>query len=547
MNSRKDGQLGRTIGRYALWDEIASGGMATVHLGRLSGSGGFARTVAIKRLHPTYARDPDFVKMFVDEARLAARVQHPNVVPTLDVVELDDELFLVMEYVPGQSLDRLARATRRAGERIDPRLAVSVMSGVLHGLHAAHEATSERGEPLLIVHRDVSPQNVLVGTDGIARLLDFGVAKAVERAQSTAEGQVKGKVRYMSPEQLRSGGVDRRSDIFSAAIVLWEALAGRSPYRNLELGTVVSEIMHFEPKPPSLHAPNIPKALDEVVMRGLQRDPDQRFPTARDMAIALESAAPPVPPRIVGEWVSRLAHDELERRLALVARVESASATDSSDARVVALPPSPPPTADVQGSAPHADVEPSGTRWLELSGQQSPAAPAPALLSPDGRPSAPADVSTGISARVNVSVSTSPSNASVLDERRRALVIRWTAAAAAAGAALAGVLGIIYAANRPAQSGQRVSSVGAIVANSLRAQGRMIERTAQDTPPAASATNSAASAPEAHNKKRPVGNPPPRGTTVPMRPPPPAPTKPGCNPPYDVDSAGVKRYKVDCL
>src|SRR5437870_1182907 len=156
----------RIVGRYAIYNEIAAGGMATIHLGRLLGPVGFSRTVAIKRLHPQFAKDPEFVSMFLDEARLAARIRHPNVVPTLDVVATQGELFLVMEYVQGESLSRLGRVMRERKERILPRICASIMSGVLHGLHAAHEAHDERGEPLGIVHRDVSPHNVLVGGDG---------------------------------------------------------------------------------------------------------------------------------------------------------------------------------------------------------------------------------------------------------------------------------------------------------------------------------------------------------------------------------------------
>src|SRR5215471_9492239 len=162
----------RVIGRYALFGEIAAGGMATVHFGRLVGPVGFSRTVAIKRLHAQYAKDPDFVAMFLDEARLASRVQHPN------VVTMPSEVFLVMEYLQGESLSRLIRDARKAGELVPPGHAASIVAGMLHGLHAAHEAKSERREALNIVHRDVSPQNVLVGTDGAARVLDFGVAKA---------------------------------------------------------------------------------------------------------------------------------------------------------------------------------------------------------------------------------------------------------------------------------------------------------------------------------------------------------------------------------
>src|SRR6185295_12747149 len=150
------------------------------------------RTVAIKRLHAQFAKNPEFVSMFLDEARIAARIRHPNVVATLDVVATEGELFLVMDYVQGESLSRLAKATRIRKERIPPRVLASVMSGALHGLHAAHEAKNERGEPLSIVHRDISPQNILVGTDGTARVLDFGVAKASGRIQNTKEGHLKG-------------------------------------------------------------------------------------------------------------------------------------------------------------------------------------------------------------------------------------------------------------------------------------------------------------------------------------------------------------------
>src|SRR5271154_2384991 len=207
----------RSIGRYLLFGEIASGGMATVHFGRLSGPAGFSRTVAIKRLHPNLAKDPEFVAMFLDEARLAARIRHPNVIPTLDVVATEGEIFLVMDYVQGESLSRLIRAAVARGERIPPDMVAALMVGVLHGLHAAHEAKSDHGEPLGIVHRDVSPHNILVGTDGAARVLDFGVAKAIGRSQNTREGQIKGKLAYMAPEQVR-GSVSRRTDVYAASV-----------------------------------------------------------------------------------------------------------------------------------------------------------------------------------------------------------------------------------------------------------------------------------------------------------------------------------------
>ena len=205
------------LGRYALYEKIASGGMASVHIGRLLGPVGFARTVAIKRMHPQFAEDPEFVSMFLDEARLAARIRHPNVVQTLDIVSTDTELFLVMDFVQGESLARLIQSANSAGQHVPPEMVATIMVGVLHGLHAAHEAKDEQGEPLQIVHRDVSPHNVLVGTDGVARVLDFGVAKAAGRAQTTRDGQMKGKVAYMAPEQIR-GSVSRATDVYAASV-----------------------------------------------------------------------------------------------------------------------------------------------------------------------------------------------------------------------------------------------------------------------------------------------------------------------------------------
>ena len=212
------GPLTGTIGgRYALCGEIASGGMATVHLARQVGAAGFARMVAIKRLHERYSRDPDFVAMFLDEAHLVARIRHPNVVQTIDVVTEESELFLVMEYVHGESLLRMAQMAQRKSAVLPVRVVAAILAGALHGLHEAHEARGETGAPLGIVHRDVSPHNILIGTDGVARVLDFGVAKASQRIQTTQEGQLKGKLSYMAPEQIANQLVDRRTDVSAAA------------------------------------------------------------------------------------------------------------------------------------------------------------------------------------------------------------------------------------------------------------------------------------------------------------------------------------------
>jgi len=317
------------LGRYALYEKIASGGMASVHIGRLLGPVGFARTVAIKRMHTQFAEDPEFVSMFLDEARLAARIRHANVVPTLDVVTIEGELFLVMEYVQGESLARLNRITAARAERIPPNMTATLMVGVLHGLHAAHEAKNDRGEPLGIVHRDVTPQNVLVGTDGVARVLDFGVAKAVGRLQTTREGQLKGKLAYMAPEQLR-GTASRATDVYAAAVVLWETLTGKRLFAGENEADLFGRVLAGATVPPSHHVPGLPPALDEVTMRGLRMDPAERFATAREMARALENAAPLVATSVIGEWVEMIAKETLEERSTRIAAIETESASDST-------------------------------------------------------------------------------------------------------------------------------------------------------------------------------------------------------------------------
>jgi len=314
---------GRVVGRYSLHDKIASGGMASVHFGRLIGAIGFSRTVAIKHLHPNYSSDAEFVSMFVDEARLSARIQHPNVAVPLDVVlEEDGEIFLVMEYIHGETLAHLLSSARSAKVTIPLSVSAGILSGALHGLHAAHEAVDEQGAPLGIVHRDISPQNIIVGADGVPRVLDFGVAKAVSRCQSTHEGQLKGKLAYMAPEQMRSGPVDRRVDIFAAGIVLWEALAHKRLFKPEDPATALAMVLSEPISAPSIVNKEVPRALDQVVMKALERDIRARFQTAREFADAIEEAIPLASSRKVGDWVQRLCSQTLTERAVIVSRIE---------------------------------------------------------------------------------------------------------------------------------------------------------------------------------------------------------------------------------
>jgi eukaryotic-like serine/threonine-protein kinase len=313
----------REVGRYALYDELASGGMATVYLARLRGEVGFARVVAVKMLHAQYAREDAFRAMFLDEARLVSRIRHPNVVATLDVMQDEGELLLVMEYVHGETLARLLRQTSELGESVPLGVAVSIVADVLEGLHAAHEARSESGEPLRIVHRDVSPQNVLVAADGVAHVADFGVAKAVGRlAEKYSNQAVKGKAGYMPPEQMRGGG-DHRADIYAAGVVLWEALVGERLFTGDSFLEIVTKALDAPVPPPSSKRPDVTPELDAVVKRAVSHDPAKRFATAREMAVALEAAFPRARARDVGEWVKHAASDMLEQRRAQIERIET--------------------------------------------------------------------------------------------------------------------------------------------------------------------------------------------------------------------------------
>jgi serine/threonine-protein kinase len=311
--------------------------MATVHFGRLSGPVGFSRTVAIKRLHPQYAKDPEFVTMFLDEARLCGRIRHPNVVPTLDVVATEGEIFIVMEYVAGEAFSKLMKTSHQRQIPIPPRVAATIMSSVLHGLHSAHQTKDEHGRELGIVHRDVSPQNILVGSDGTTRVLDFGVAKAAGRIQTTRDGQVKGKIAYMPPEQLSGGVVSRQSDIYAASVVFWEALTGRRLFDGETEAIVLVRAIEGKIDPPSMFNPHLDYATDGVVMRGLARDPEHRFATARDMALAIEQTIGLASPYEVGEWVESIAADEIGRRARSIAEIESASMNANASAPRIGL------------------------------------------------------------------------------------------------------------------------------------------------------------------------------------------------------------------
>jgi eukaryotic-like serine/threonine-protein kinase len=278
-------------GRYEIIRVIASGGMAQVCLGRALGAGGFERLVAIKAMHAHLAAEPDFVDMFLDEARLAARIRHPNVVATLDVQQDEAGLFLVMEYVEGPALQSVLRQQRRARRKLPLDLTLRIFLDALAGLHAAHELTGADGEPLNLVHRDISPHNILVGVDGVARLTDFGVAHAESRLSTTRGAEVKGKFPYMAQEQIQRAPIDRRTDIYAAGAVFWEMLAGERLVRGDNDGQLLTQILKAERRSVQALNPAVPEEIEAVCQRALQREPDDRHATAAAFGAALEAAA----------------------------------------------------------------------------------------------------------------------------------------------------------------------------------------------------------------------------------------------------------------
>lgn len=530
----------RLVGRYALYGEIASGGMATVHFGRLLGPVGFSRTVAIKRLHAQFAKDPEFSAMFLDEARLAGRIQHPNVVSTLDVVALEGELFLVMEYVQGESLSKLLGTVHRRGGQIPPKVVSAIMSGVLHGLHAAHEATDERGQPLHIVHRDVSPQNVLVGTDGTARVLDFGVAKAVGRIQSTREGEIKGKLAYMAPEQMKGAAMDRRTDIYGAAVVLWETLTARRLFDGEHAGVVFTRVMSGDVAPPSRVMPGIPAVLDEIVARGLALDPNQRYPTARAFAMDLEDRVGIASPRHVGDWLAEVAGEALSKRAVRVKEIESISTPAPallSSLAPGAVPPSMSAIPSPRSPNPSfADSVPRSLPPISV-GPVPPSAPDPSFGAPP--PIADPSTASGASSRLQASsITVGPVSPSSQGARNRWIPLAAALVAVVVGSAVA--VGVFR--------GGEPSPAASEAANDSPAPALAPAPTPRDPSPAASPeilptaapepTSLASAEPSASATARPQ---------VPSKPAGKAPQGGDCNPPYTIDAKGIRRLKPQCL
>lgn len=306
------------IGRYRVVDDIGVGGMATVHLARMDGAGGFQKWVAIKRIHPHLVENEQIIKMFLDEARIAASISHPNVAQVFDLGSHEDTHWIAMEYLHGEPLREVLRHVMETGPALDAPLAARIIADAAEGLHAAHELRGKDGTPLNLVHRDVTPHNLFLTYDGVVKVVDFGIAKVTGRLSSTQAGTLKGKIAYMAPEQIRGRDIDRRADIFALGVVLWELTTGRRLFRmDTDLETV-ERVQACVVPPPSSMAYDFPAQLESIVMTALRKNPNDRYQTARDFSRALQQylmqSSQFVGPEEISAYVAELFGDRIRQR-----------------------------------------------------------------------------------------------------------------------------------------------------------------------------------------------------------------------------------------
>ena len=333
-----------TFGKYKLLAILGHGGMADVFLAVLGGPEGlgFNKLVVVKRLRPGLANDPEFVAMLVDEARIAARLSHPNVVQTHEVGVIDNEYYIAMEYLDGQPLHRIVQRTRTASP-IPLAFRLGIVRDMLAGLHHAHELSDFDGTKLGVIHRDVTPQNLFVTYDGQVKLVDFGIAKARGRATETQQGVVKGKIGYMAPEQAGGQELDRRTDIFGAGVMLWELLTGERLWKGLDDVAIMQKLLLDKiPSSPRAANPEVHKTLDAIVKKALSRKKTDRYATAQDMQLEIERFMEAenlkCAPRDLGEWLAGVFVDRRKQTRSLIEQqLSAARAPTSNERRIIQL------------------------------------------------------------------------------------------------------------------------------------------------------------------------------------------------------------------
>jgi eukaryotic-like serine/threonine-protein kinase len=325
VETRAGAELGSArFGKYTLIARLAKGGMAEIFFARLQGVAGFEKPLVLKRLLPDLAEDQEFVTMFLDEARLVARISHPNVCQVYELGEFDGQYFIAMEYLEGVSVDQVIGRMVYDSGAIDVRLVAGIFAQACEGLHCAHELADSSGHTITLVHRDVSPQNLFVTIDGVVKVIDFGIAKASTRSTQTRTGMLKGKYVYMSPEQLNNHDIDRRVDIFALGAVLFEMLTGQQAFaRETEFLMFKAINQEERPRVRDLRG-DIPAALDEAIQKSLALNPQDRFATAREFGEAVTAAVAhlggPLGMSAIGAELRRLCGDQIDARKALITR-----------------------------------------------------------------------------------------------------------------------------------------------------------------------------------------------------------------------------------
>ncbi|MEZ4225218.1 MAG: serine/threonine-protein kinase [Polyangiaceae bacterium] len=309
-----EGKPPRKVGRYRVMFPVASGGMGTVYAARLESGQGVERSVAVKVLH-SRAANREELEAFFNEARITARLAHPNVVGTLELGEFEGRPFIVMDLVKGVSLRDLLRKLSNEGEKLSPGVVAWIIARAAAGLHAAHELTDTSGTPLQLVHRDISPDNIMLGYDGSVRLTDFGIAK-LSTSEQTREGVLKGKFSYMSPEQVAAESLDRRSDIFSLGVVMWEAIACRRLFRAGSPRDTVAKILAGRVGDPAAGRSDVPASLVEATLRCLRPNVEDRFQTARELELSLREVLRDLRPAVDDSDLSRLVTSKFEKKRA---------------------------------------------------------------------------------------------------------------------------------------------------------------------------------------------------------------------------------------
>jgi serine/threonine protein kinase len=395
-------QAAGTSNRYEILARLASGGMAELFLARAIAAGGIERHVVLKKVLPSLSADPQFVSMFLDEARLAAQLRHPNIAQLHDVGLIGEAFFYTMEYVHGETMESVMRRANQLGHILPLGHVLTVAAGAAAGLHHAHTRVGPDRKPLDIVHRDVTLSNLMIGFEGVVKLLDFGVAKAAGRSSTTTRiGVIKGKFAYLSPEQSSGEHVDLRSDIFSLGICLHEMLTGRFLFlRDTELATMAAVIADEAP-PPSRIRRDVPLSIDRVIATALQKQPDKRFPTAAAMLDAIEVAAAgagiPLSVHALGRYMHELFGDRPEPWLTMAGAYEEKSSVEITGRSLIATDSDPGLGAMIGSGGDALDFDQLVSTVKRI---QQPAPPSTDSLSPTLVSKAPPDRPTKMAAPV---------------------------------------------------------------------------------------------------------------------------------------------------